>query len=394
MNRKEIAEIRRRFNPEKSNITSVRGCYVNEKREIISTFSQSLVLMPQEEAEKYLAIFKKTLSGAPSRNLIDIGFSTSQVTDSEQHKLLMSLRNSSLRDEDAVQTFFRTAIDALDIEGNYLILLMHDTYDVPSRAKDGREPEDSQRMFSYIICSICPVRMTKSALSYYASDNGFHSRETDWVVTAPELGFMFPAFDDRSANIYNAVCYTRDIAGKHDEFIDAVFHTVVPMPAAAQKEIFQSILADTLAEECSYENVQAVHERLSEIIEEHKTNKDDEPLVISKNEVKTILESCGVSESRISAFDEKYNERLGAGCGLNPQNIIDAKQFELRTPDVVVRVNPERGDIVGTRIIDGIKYILIRADEGIEVNGINISIAGGGRDCTTSAADKTENDSG
>lgn len=383
MNRKEFAEIRRRFNPDKNNITRIRGCYVNEKREIISAFSQSLVLMPQDEAEKYLAIFKRTLSGVPGRNLIDIGFSTSQVTDSEQHKLLMSLRNSSLMDEDAVQTFFRNVIDTLDIEGNYLILLMHDTYDIPVRAKDGSELEDSSlSTFSYIMCSVCPVRMTKSELSYYASENEFHSRKTDWIVNAPEVGFMFPAFDDRSANIYNAVCCTRDITGKHNEFIEAVFHDEVPMSAAAQKEIFQSILTDTLAGECSYENVQTIHEQLSEIIEEHKTNKDDEPLVISKNEVKSILESCGISESHISVFDEKYDKQFGAGSELNPQNIIDTKQFELRTPDVVIRVNPERGDIVETRIIDGIKYILIRADEGIEVNGINIHVS-------DSTADKT-----
>lgn len=375
MNRKEYAEIRRRFNPDKNNITCIRGCYVNEKREIISEFSQSLVLMPQDEAEKYLAIFKRTLSGVPGRNLIDIGFSTSQVTDSEQHKLLMRLRNASLKDEDAVKTFFRNVIDTLNIEGNYLILLMHDTYDIPVRAKDGQLEDSSQRMFSYIMCSVCPVKMTKSGLSYHDSDNEFHSRKADWIVNAPELGFMFPAFDDRSANIYNAVCYMRDITGKHNEFIEAVFHVEVPMSAAAQKEVFQSIVTDTFAGECSYENVQTIHEQLSEMIEEHKTNKDDEPLVISKNGVKSILESCGISESNLTAFDEKYNEQFGAGSELNPQNIIDAKQFELRTPDVVIRVNPERGDIVETRIINGIKYILIRADEGIEVNGINIHVS-------------------
>ncbi|HEX2985715.1 MAG TPA: DUF4317 domain-containing protein [Caproiciproducens sp.] len=374
MNEKEISEIRRRFRPDKSNITRIRGCYVNDQREIVSEFSQSLALMPQEESEELLALLKKTLSGTIGKNLVGIEFSTQQVLEGEEHKLLMGLRDSSLEDNAAVQEFYGRVIQTLNMEGNYLILLAYDKYDVPYYAKDGEKQDDSSEVFSYFLCSVCPVKLTKPALGYFVSENEFRNITADWAVLPPELGFMFPAFDNRSANIYNAVYYSRDITENHKEFVDTVFKSEIPMPAAAQKEIFQSILGDTVADDCSFEVIQTVHEQLSEMIEEHKTNKEENPLVISKKTVKGILESCGVSEPRVTAFEEKYDTEFGADAEINPQNIIDTKQLEMRTPDVIIHVNPERSDLVETRTIDGAKYILIRADESVEVNGVNIHI--------------------
>lgn len=376
MNEKEIAEIRRRFRPDKSNITHIRGCYVNDKREIVSEIHQSLAFTQEEETEKILTILKKTLSGTLGKNLIDITFSTQQVVDSEEHKLLMALKDSALKDEESVQTFFQRVIETLHLEGHYLILLAYDTYDVPFRGKDGESMEDaSSEMYSYILCSICPIKMTKPVLGYYMTDNVFRNLKTDWVVSPPELGFLFPAFDDRSTNLYNALYYSRNIAESHQEFVDTVFHTEIPMPAAEQQETFQSMLGGTLAEDCSYDVVQAVHEQLCIMIEDHKERKDPEPLMITKNTVKHVLESCGVSESHVTAFDEKYDTEFGSETQITPKNLIDSKQFRIRTPDVTIQVNPERRDLIETRIINGTKYILIRADEGVEVNGIPIHIA-------------------
>jgi len=376
MNEKEVAEIRRRFRQDKSNITHIRGCFVNEKREIVSEFDQSLALMSQEESEKFLAIIKRTLSGTLGKNLIDIAFATQQVVDGEEHKLLMGLRDSSLKDETSVQAFFQRVIQAINLEGNYLILLAHDTYDVPYRSKDGGKQDDaSSEVFSYILCSICPIKPTQPALSYYVVENEFHDRKTDWIISAPELGFMFPAFDDRSANIYNTLYYTRDTKESHAEFIDAVFKTDIPMPAAAQKEAFQSMLGDTLANDCSYEVMQSVHEKLCGMIEEHKASKEVDPLAISKSTVKSVLKSCGVSDSNVSSFDEKYDAEFGADVKISPQNIIDTKKFEVRAPEVTIHVNPECSDLLETRMINGSKYILIRVDAGVEVNGVNIHIS-------------------
>lgn len=376
MNEKEVSEVRRRFRPEKNNITRIRGCYVNKNKEVISEFQQSLALMPEDESEKFLSILKKTLSGTLDKNLLGVEFSTRQVIDSEEHRLLMTLRESSLQDETAIHTLFEKIIQSVAFDENYVILLTYDTYDVPYRSKDGERQDDaSSEVYSYVLCSVCPVKMTKPALGYYVNENTFHNCTLDWIVSPPELGFLFPAFDDRSANIYGALYYTRDISDTHSDFVDSVFHCDVPMPAAEQKEIFQTILCGSLADECNFETVQAVQEQLQGMIAEHKESKADTPLTISKNNVVQILQAQGVSEPRIEEFRQQFDEQFGAEQTINPKNIVDTKQTVVTAPDIKIQVNSDRDDLVETRVINGIKYILIRAETGVEVNGIPVHIS-------------------
>ncbi len=375
MNEKEIAELRRRFRADHSNITAVRGCYVNEKREVVAEFRQSMTMCSREESEQILALLKKSLSGTLGKNLAEIEFETQQVVSGEEHALLMALRKSGLDDDDAVHEFFRRTIEATNMEGNYLILLAHDNYDVPYRSKDGEsEGRDSEEVFSYIVCSLCPIKLTKPQLGFHVDENRFCNIAADWVVSAPELGFLFPAFDDRATNIYSALYYTKDLAENHGEFVDAIFKCPVPMPAAAQRESFGAVLSESVAEDCSFDVVHAVHEQMSGMIADHRENRDIEPLKLSKTQVKELLETCGVADERVSRFEERYDETFGEDATLSPAALVGAKQLELTTPDVVIRVNPERADLVKTEVIDGRRYILIRADEGVELNGVPIAI--------------------
>ena len=376
MNEKEVAELRRRFKADRSAITHVRGCYVNVNKEIVSQFDQPMSQLSQDEAERLLALLRKTLSGSLGKNLTDITFATRQVVEGEEHKRLMALRDSKLQDEQAVQSLFAQIIQSLDLEGeNYLILLAHDAYDVPYKAKDGAQMEDaSEEVFSYILCSVCPVKQTKPALSFYVQDNAFHSLSLDWVVAQPEVGFLFPAFDERSTNLYNALYYCRSTEENHQAFVDGVFRTPAPMAPAAQKETFNSVLGDTLEEECCLEVVQAVQDKFTLLAEEHKENHVAEPLTISKNTVKEVLSTCGVPSDKVVAFGEEFDRQFGDDATVSPRNLMDSKQLELRTPDVTIKVSADRGDLVETRVINGAKYILIRADEGVEVNGVPVHI--------------------
>lgn len=377
MNKSELSEIRRRFNPEKNNITCIRGCYVNKKGEVISKFNRELLSMPQGEAEKYLAIFKRTLSGAPGKNLMDITFDPYQVMESPEYKTLMALRETRLMDDALYDEFCEGIIGSIKMEDNYLILMLHDSYDVPFKGRDDVKMDDaSEEVFSYFICCVCPVKPTKPALSYFAQENDFHNKDEDWVVTAPEIGFMFPAFDDRASNIYTAVYYTRDSAQPHDEFVATVFNADMPMPGIVQKETFQAVLEDALEDDLSYDVVQTVNEQLRGLLEEQKSDKDAEPLTISKREMTTMLENCGIPEEKVAAFEERYDEEIGKAVDLTAASLVDTRNFEVRTPDVVIKVAPDRSDLIETRVIDGTKYILIRADEGVEVNGVNIRISG------------------
>lgn len=271
MNQRELSELRRRFRPEKSAISRIYGCYVNSSKEVISYIDVSLGVMPQEEVEKYLGLLKKALSGTLGRNLIDIVFSTRQVMDSDEHRLLSALRDSGLKDGEVRQTFYQKVIDSLDMnDSNYLILLAYDAYDVPYRGKDDETQADaSDQVFSYIVCCVCPVKDGKIELGYFPGENEFHSCVPGQIVAAPELGFLFPAFDNRAANIYNALFFSHKADELHQEFIDAVFHTEPPMSAAEQKEAFETALSEALEDACSMDVVQSVHEQLTEIGRAH-----------------------------------------------------------------------------------------------------------------------------
>ena len=375
MNQKELGELRRRFRPEKCAVSRIYGCYVNTAREVVSYLDESLGRMPQDEAEKYLSLLKKSLSGTLGRNLIDIVFSTEQVMDSEEHRLLSALRESGLRDGEIRQAFYQKVIETLDMgESNYLILLAHDAYDVPSRGGDD-QPGDSETVFQYILCCVCPVKDGKPELGYFPGENEFHSCTAGQIVSAPELGFLFPAFDNRAANIYNALFYSRSADELHHELIDAVFRTEPPMSAAEQKEAFESALSGGLEDACSMAVVQAVHEQLRERIEEHRESKDPEPLALTAGEVGGILRSSGVPEDRVASFQEQCGERFGESAALNPANLIDSKRYEIKTSEATVSVDPAYSYLVETRVIDGRKYILIPVGEGVEVNGLSVGVA-------------------
>ncbi len=374
MNEKEIAEIRKRFRVDKSNITRIRGCYISEKKEIISRFDQSVALMSAEETEEIFAILKKTLSGSVGKNLIDIRFTNNQVLDSEEHRLLSALKESSLSDSDAVEKLIETVRSSLATEGCYMILLASDTYDVPSYGSDGVRKDESSAMYSYILCSICPIKMTRAALGYSLPENRFKNVTPDWVISSPEAGFLFPAFDGRTANIYSSLFYTKSASDNHPELIEAVFKSEAPMPADEQKQSFGTLLRDTVSEECSYDVICAVQDKFGEMIEEHKASKDPDPLVISKHTVKDVLETCGVEEEKIEKFGEKFDSAFGAHAEIAPTNIVNVKQVEVKTPAVTVKLSSEASDLVETRVIDGQRYILIRADGPVEVNGVEINI--------------------
>ncbi len=373
MNEKEIAEIKRRFRKDKGNINKIHCFYVNEKKEVVSRFTKSLSSMVEEEREELLKIMKKTFSGAVNKNLINIEFSTEQVGVSEEHRLLTELRDSELENQDALNSLCEKIISSIKLDTGYLIMIAGDKYDVPTFTKDDEMLDDgSDDVFSYYVCSICPVKATKSALGYFAYENDFRSIGEECFVSAPEIGFMFPSFDDRSTNIYGALYYTRNTKESYKEFTDAVFNTEIPLPASVQKETFDNILAQSVDDECSYDFLQSVHTKISEIIDEHKVCKDEEPLTLSRNTVKNVLLTCGASEDHINVFEKKYNEAFGEKTEINPANIVDTKHFEVRTPNVKIQVNPEYSYMLDTRIIDGVKYIMIRAEEGVEVNGVSI----------------------
>ena len=377
MNEKEIGEIRRHIRRDRSNMTALYGCFVSESKEIISKFRLSTGMMPENEGDKYFALLKRSLSGTLGKNLIDIAFSNQQVMNSPEHKLLMDLRETQLKNEALLDTFFGKVMESVTMDSAYLILIGCDTYDVPFKSKDDvAQADGSNEMYRFLLCGVCPVKMTKPALEYKADNQEFHDSAIAQLLSAPVLGFLFPAFDNRSTNLYNALLYSKDSGDDHEAFVTELFNTKPVMPAKVQKQSFEGLLANTLDDECSFDVVQAVHNEIGQMIQLHKESKVAEPLMISKEEIKGVLASSGVSEDKMSKFNVDYDEAFGFEADLHPKYIIDQKRFEITTPSVTIKVKPECSDLIETRIIDGVKYIMICADENVEVNGVTINIRG------------------
>ncbi len=374
MNQREIGEIRRRIRRDRTNITTVYGCYVNGQKEIISCFQQSVAMMPETEAEKYFSVLKRVLTGTIGKNLIDISFQTQQVISGAEHKFLMDLRKCALKDDTLRMELFHKIIETVSFEESFLILVGCDSYDVPFKSSDDETQEDaSNEVYQYLICAVCPVKQTKANLQYDAQEKEFHDPGISHVVCQPEVGFLFPAFDDRTTNLYHANFYTRSAKISNQALIDKLFNVQAPRPAAEQKKSFESLLSSSLDDACSYQVVQSVHDGLRQCIELHKQSRSKENLMVSKELMKSALKECGVSERHVAKFSLGYDETFGMDAQLHPKNIID-NRFEIATADVSIKVNPERTDLIETRIIDGVKYILICADENVEVNGVSIHI--------------------
>lgn len=374
MNQRELSEIRRRIHPGRNSMTHIYGCYVNGVREIISCIDESLGLLSKEESEMYMELLRKGLSGALGRNLISVDFATKQVADSDEHRLLSALRKSTLEDEQLRDRLYRRIIDSLsfDEDCNYLILLACDAYDVARKGRDGLDGDNTE-VFKYILCCVCPVKSKGSELKYSPEQRRFLNSAMNQIVCSPELGFMFPAFDDRTANIYSALFYTRNTEEVNQAFIDGIFHTPTPMAAGQQRDSFHTALAETLDTQCSFEVVQSVHEQLSELISAHKESRSPEALTISVDDMGALLENSGTAPEQADAFRKKCAEEFGGDAMVSPQNLIGSKNIEICTPEVKISVEPQYGYLVQTKRIDGRNFILIAADGGVEINGVNVN---------------------
>lgn len=371
MNKKEIAEIKKQFTQERCAITRICGCYVDGEKNKKTELKEAFLSLPEEEMFKYFAIFRKALSGTVGKNLLTMEFPLASEEAGGTQDFLMQLRASSLKDENLLEEFYDKIIENYYSVENYLILLIHAVYDIPGKSSDGEEMFDaSDEVYDHILCCICPVTLSKPGLSYDEESNAFHTRICDRVVNMPDIGFLFPAFHDRSTDVHSLLYYAAKPEELRMEFVEPVLGCNLPLSAGDQKETFQTIVEETLGDACDYEVVKNIHEKLNEMIEEKKDEPD--PVVLDRAEVKRLLEYSGVEEEKLSSFEEKYEEAAGTDTCFVASNVANTRQFEIKTPDVVVKVSPDRMDLVETKVINGRKCLVISLDNSVEVNGITV----------------------
>ncbi len=371
MIKQEINEIKKLMSPKKCSITRICGCYVDGEKNKKAMFKQPFLALPEEEMFKYFEILKKNLSGTIGKNLITLDFPLACEEPGGTQEFLYRLKESALKDDTLLEEYYDKIINAYEYVGNYLILLIHDVYDVPGKTKDGIEMEDaSDEVYEYILSCICPVELSKPGLSYNAEDNSFQNRIRDWVVGMPQMGFLFPAFTDRSTDLHSVLYYTKDGEDLHSTLMDVILACPLPLSAGSQKETFHAIIEETLEETCDIETVINIHEKINEMVEAHKD--DPVPLTLDKEEIKTILADSGAANEKLEKFDQHFEEAAGTTAELFVNNVVNTRTFEVKTPDVVIKVKPERTDLLQTRNIDGRECLVIALDGSVEVNGVSV----------------------
>ena len=371
MIKQEVNELKRLYTPSNCSITRICGCYVDGEKNRKTEFKEAFLSLPEEEIFKYFELLRKTLSGTLGKNLLNLDFPLSSEEAGGTQEFLLKLRDSKLKDEELLSQFYDRIISSYEYVGNYLILIIHDAYDVPGKTTDGLTMEDaSDSVFEYVLCCICPVNLSNPGLSYDAAANEFHNRIRDWVVEMPECGFLFPSFNDRASDIHSTLYYSKNPEEPHQEFVTDILGCSLPLTAGSQKETFQTLIEETLGEDADYEVVKSIHENLTEMIEEHK--EIPEPLTLDKKQVKTLFEKSGVEEEKLETFDQLYDAAAGETTSLLVNNVANTRSFEVKTPDVVIKVNPERADLVTAMTVEGKRCLVIELSDQVEVNGIKV----------------------
>lgn len=372
MNKKEISEIKKQFSPNNCAITRICGCYVDSEKNKKTELKEAFLSLSEEEMFKYFEIFKKTLSGTIGKNLINMDFPLEQEKEGGTQEFLMKLRGSKLQDNAILEEFYDKIIENYDYGENYYIILIHAVYDIPGKSSDGQEMFDaSDEIYDHILCSICPVNLSKAGLCYNAETNNIEDRIRDWIVEMPDLGFLFPVFNDRSTDIHSLLYYTKNAEQLRSAFVDEMFGCTTPLSAGGQRDSFNALVEETLGEDCAYDTVMNIHEKLNEWVDSQKDSPD--PAVLTKPEVKRLFEECGVEDEKLETFDQTYEAIAGENASLMAANITNTRRTEIKTPDVVIHIDPDRAALIETQVIDGRKCIVIPMEGDVEINGIHVS---------------------
>lgn len=404
MNKKEVAELKRRLKKEGCSIQHMCGCYVDAEKNKLVKFSQKFLNLEEEEFFKYLEIASKSLSGTLGNNLLELEFPLDEEAVGGRQQILMALRASKLEDEALLDTYYDLIIDTYDYVGNYLITLYYDVYDVPMKGTDELAMDESDEVYEYLLCCICPVALSKPGLGYLEGEHRIGARIRDWVVGATETAFLFPAFNGRSTDIHSTLVYTKNAKEPHTEFWENGLGCKTKRTSAQKRDAFENMVVQTLGpdDEETKDAVLDVQQNLNDFIllEEEKIEKDD-PIPMDAEMIAEILTDAGISEPKAEKIKSAYEnffeetlpdakELLDAKAIKNNEVRVEKKQLQEKVVDltkkledagvisadgedidVVVKVNPQKVEEIHTAFVDGKRCLVIpiEEDEAAKVNG-------------------------
>lgn len=435
MNKKEVLELKRRFKKDQATFTRLVGCYVDCNHDKICKFGGKFLTLEEEEYHKYLEIANKVLSGTLGNNLLNLDFPLQEEEIGGRQQILMALRDSKLEDEALLDTYYDLVIDTYDEAGNYLILLFMDSYDVMTRTTDNLNLDESEEVYDYLLCAICPVTLSKPGLGYLEGEQRIGARVRDWVVGAPDTGFLFPAFNDRSSDIHSTLFYTKNTKEPHSEFMANGLGCGIERTATEQKMAFHSIIRNTLGADSdgTEDTLLDIQQTLSSLIDDYTEThvEEDGPFLLDKDTVEKLLSESNISEEKAQKIEQSMEEAFGEKFPA-AEHVIDAKALkaneirleklalenqvgtlslqlnekteqleeknnaleertsqllekqeeidqyiaETKTYDVILRVKPEKASQIKSQMINGQKCLVIPMGENehATVNGVNTTL--------------------
>jgi hypothetical protein len=332
MRKKDILELKRRFKKEQCTFTKICGCYVNGEKHSILKFRESFLNLDEDDYFKYLEIAKKVLSGTIGNNILELSFVTNEDFTNERQLSLMQLKKSQLKDDALLDNYYDLIIDNYDYTGNFLILFFHDAYDVMTKTKDNVKIDESEEVYEYVLCAICPVSLSEPGLRYFEEENIIKARIRDWVVESPTNGFVFPAFIDRSSDVNSIMYYTKNVKDTHTELMENALGCPSKQTATMQKETFQSIIKDSFStdEKQADKIFNDIQENLNTMIEEYNTlyeDTDSEPISLTKKDIQNLLTESDVPVEITAKIEKSYVESFGDDIPL-AKSLIDAKTLK------------------------------------------------------------------
>ena len=410
MDKKGVAELKRRFTKENCTFTRLCGCYVDAGKNKVVDLSETFLNLEDEEFYKYLEIAKKTLSGTIGNNLLELNFPLDEEAAGGRQQFLLGLRESKLKNPELLERFYDMVIESYDYTGNYLILLFDDAYDVMTKTTDNNALDESEEVFEYLLCAICPVQLSKPGLGYREDENRIGPRIRDWVVSVPDSGFLFPAFTDRSTDIHSLMFYTKDTKAPHAEFMELGLGCGARRTATEQKMTFHSIVKQAYGDdvEKSGEVLMEIQQNLNDLVEE-KAELEEDPVILTPELLTNVMEESGVAPEKAEKIGKTCAEEFAEEAPL-AENVVDSKalaaneqiqkekelvaqvevlqqqlkekQIEeeadevVKTYDVVLRVKPEKVSQIKSEVINGQRCLVIpmAEDEHANVNGVNTQV--------------------
>lgn len=408
MNKKEVAEIKRRLKKESCTIQHMCGCYVDAEKNKLVTFSQKFLNLEEDEFYKYLEIAGKALSGTLGNNLLELEFPIDEEAVGGRQQILMALRASKLEDDALLDTYYDLIIDSYDYVGNYLITLYYDVYDVPLKGTDELAMDESDEVYEYLLCCICPVALSKPGLGYLEGEHRIGARIRDWVVGPTDTAFLFPAFNGRATDIHSTLVYTKNANEPHAEFWANGLGCGTKRTATQKRDAFENMVVQTLGpdDEETKDTVLDVQQNLNDfiLVEKEKVDKD-EPILLDGEMITEILTDAGISEPKAEKITASYEsffedtlpdaqELLDAKAIKNNEVRVEKKQLQEKVVDltkkledagvitsdgtdidVVVKVTPEKVEEIHTAFVDGKRCLVIpmKEDEEARINGETMS---------------------